>query len=78
MPGFEVNASLAFAVMSPRNYALSLSSEHSGHTDPNLSYENIVEFLGAHQQFAFKRHVFSMPLPQRRGSPIDSGQLDCS
>ncbi|TCP80793.1 PD-(D/E)XK nuclease superfamily protein [Rhizobium sp. PP-CC-2G-626] len=59
-------------LMSPRAYFRSLPSDHSAHIDANLSYEDIVEFLSAHPEFAFKRHVFQSAIDDYRRGYVKS------
>jgi hypothetical protein len=62
-------------LMSPRNYFQALDSEHSDQIDVNLSYEDVVEFLDAHPEFAFKRHVFESAIFDFRKGYVKSPDL---
>ncbi|TCN30180.1 PD-(D/E)XK nuclease family protein [Sinorhizobium americanum] len=66
-------------LMSPRSYYEALDPEHSTHIDTNLSYEEIVEFLGGYPEFAFKLHVFESAIADYRKGYVkspDSAMMD--
>jgi hypothetical protein len=59
-------------LMSPRSYYEALDFEHSQHVDANLSYEDVVTFLGGFPEFAFKRHVFESAITDYRKGYVKS------
>ncbi|MDX0072481.1 hypothetical protein GOC11_26950 [Sinorhizobium meliloti] len=66
-------------LMSPRSYYEALGQEHCTHIDANLSYEDVVEFLGGYPEFSFKRHVFESAITDFRKGYVkspDSAMMD--
>ncbi|AKH99213.1 PD-(D/E)XK nuclease superfamily [Hoeflea sp. IMCC20628] len=59
-------------LMSPQSYYEALGAEHSTYIDANLSYEEIVEFLGGYPEFVFKRHVFESAISDYRKGYVKS------
>ncbi|MBY3181414.1 PD-(D/E)XK nuclease family protein [Rhizobium laguerreae] len=59
-------------LMSPRSYYEALDVEHSQHIDANLSYEDVVTFLGSFPEFSFKRHVFQRAITDYRKGYVKS------
>ncbi|MBY3386559.1 PD-(D/E)XK nuclease family protein [Rhizobium laguerreae] len=72
--GIEAGQWTRFRVilMSPRSYYEALDVEHYQHIDANLSYEDVVTFLGSFLEFSFKRHVFQSAITDYRKGYVKS------
>ncbi|RNJ44281.1 hypothetical protein B5V01_29875 [Mesorhizobium erdmanii] len=62
-------------LMSPRSYFEALDAEHSSYIDANLSYEEVLDFLGDYPEFAFKRHVFESAIADFRKGYVKSADF---
>jgi hypothetical protein len=53
-------------LLCPEGYFIGLAADHKQYVDGNVSYEDVVVFLGEKPEFAFKRHVFENALVDYR------------